>query len=164
MGTVNVLTSAAFYAGQEILLNPGFRAVPGSDFLARIQACDPCALSPMERIAGTTAQPEITFIPAAARGQNGIARENPSAFEARVYPNPFNGSFTVEFELVEASEVTIQLFDITGRITQVAYRTLQLEAGVHRLPVNGAGLPAGVYECRILAGERYRQMKIVKVE
>ena len=164
MGTVNVLTSAAFYAGQEILLNPGFRAVPGSDFLARIQACDPCALSPMERIAGTTAQPEITFIPAAARGQNGIARENPSAFEARVYPNPFNGSFTVEFELVEASEVTIQLFDITGRITQVAYRTLQLEAGVHRLPVNGAGLPVGVYECRILAGERYRQMKIVKVE
>ncbi|MCB0548665.1 MAG: T9SS type A sorting domain-containing protein [Phaeodactylibacter sp.] len=162
-GTVNVLTSARFFAGDEITLNPGFRAVPGSNFLARLQACDPCTVPPMARPSGITAQPKVTFIPNAREIQtagNGIDQQQ---FGARVYPNPFSSNFTVEFELQETTEVYIQLVDVTGRIAQVVYRNHQMEAGIHRIPLNGAELADGVYECRIIAGEKARQVKVVKM-
>lgn len=164
MGTVNVLTAAQFFAGDEITLNPGFRAVPGSDFLARLQACDPCDLTPSERIAGNIMQPEIAFVPAGPRGLATAGGEKHAPFDARIYPNPFAGEFTVEFELQKSSEVYIQLVDIAGRTARVVYRSSQMEAGTHRIPLNGAGLAPGVYECQIATGDILRRMKAVKVE
>ncbi len=163
MGTVNVVASAEFFAGDEIVLNPGFRAIPGSDFLARLQACDPCVISPMMRAVSNPVTPEVIFIPGAPELQLTKTEDAAAPAGARVYPNPFTGSFTVELELVEAAEVHIQLVDITGRLARVAYRESQMEAGVHQIPVNGAGLASGVYECRIVAGGAYRQVKVVKV-
>lgn len=164
MGTVNVLTSAQFFAGDEITLNPGFRAVPASSFLARLQACDPCALAPMPREAGNTTMPNLIFIPADPDGQVAGAKNDRLRFDAWVYPNPFTGDFTVEFELAEAAEVSIQLSDVAGRVAREVYRNSRLEAGKHRLPVSGAELPAGVYACRIVADGLCRQVKVVKVE
>jgi hypothetical protein len=60
------------------------------------------------------------------------------------FPNPFNPTTEIAFELPFAESVSLRVFDVQGR--QVA--TLvhgRVEAGHHRLHFNGSDLPSGVY-------------------
>ena len=75
---------------------------------------------------------------------------------AQNYPNPFNPSTVIEFALPRASDVRIDMFDITGR----RVRTIADEAmtaGVHRITFDGRSssgdlLATGVYFYRMQAG------------
>ncbi len=77
------------------------------------------------------------------------------------YPNPFNPSTTIRFELNRSCEVKLQVFDLLGR----RVRTLvsgRLSAGRHTRTWDGkdeAGKPvsSGVYLCEFKAG-RVRQV------
>jgi hypothetical protein len=62
------------------------------------------------------------------------------------YPNPFNPTTTIVYELPYAGTVTIQIFDITGRVvTEITDRKHQ--AGVHKVSfsVNDHHISSGVY-------------------
>ena len=71
---------------------------------------------------------------------------------ATVYPNPFVRNTTVAFELPAAARVTIALFGVDGRRHAVPVRDQPYPAGTHRIRIDGATLPAGVYLFRIVAG------------
>ncbi len=61
-------------------------------------------------------------------------------------PNPFNGTTTVPVTLVKGSDVTLELYGLSGqKVATVVSR--KLEAGEHRIPVNlfDLGVPAGSY-------------------
>ena len=165
-GTVTVSTSAQFYAGDEIVLNPGFWAQSGSDFLARIQPCVPCLIAPLSVQRNELVQPakpKLTYLPYSGL-ETGLTETQAAApFEARVFPNPFNEAFTLELELSNSGSVLVQLIDITGRKVQVAYHNDRLDAGVHQLPIGAKGLSDGVYDCRIWANGQFRQLKVVKI-
>jgi len=60
------------------------------------------------------------------------------------YPNPFNSTLTVPVNLPESGMVAISLFDINGRRTYSSTSS-KFEAGSHRLTLNAATLPSGVY-------------------
>jgi hypothetical protein len=66
-------------------------------------------------------------------------------------PNPFTSATTIRFTLARAARATIVLYDDRGaRVTTLVDR--DLPAGVHATTFDGAGLPAGVYHCRLSAG------------
>lgn len=63
---------------------------------------------------------------------------------AACHPNPFPGSAVISYTLPFAGDVSITLFDYTGRQVMMLPGGA-LAAGNHRCPVNAKGLPAGIY-------------------
>ena len=60
------------------------------------------------------------------------------------YPNPFNAQTVIGFELPEAGEVRIDIFDVTGRSVGVQYIE-PLQAGYHEYYWDAEGMASGVY-------------------
>ncbi|RPH95073.1 T9SS C-terminal target domain-containing protein [candidate division KSB1 bacterium] len=60
------------------------------------------------------------------------------------YPNPFNPSTTLTFQVPHASRVTIRVFDMLGRQVTTLLNA-PVSAGEHAVTFDGANLPSGVY-------------------
>jgi hypothetical protein len=67
------------------------------------------------------------------------------------YPNPFNPVTTVRFSLPEASLVTLEIFDISGRSQGSPLRGWR-EAGYHEVTFDGSNLASGIYVYRLETG------------
>ena len=67
------------------------------------------------------------------------------------YPNPFNPVTTIQFDLPQAAEVTVQVFDVLGRnVLETASR--QFAAGSSRsVQVDASTLASGTYVYRVIA-------------
>jgi hypothetical protein len=79
------------------------------------------------------------------------------------YPNPFNPATQLAFDLPEASNVRLAVFDVLGR--QVALLADGgFEAGTHEVTWNAESMPSGVYLYRIEAGawSSTRRMMLLK--
>lgn len=85
-----------------------------------------------------------------------------------IYPNPFNSSATIRFNSPVEINVCVEIFNLLGRqITSLADR--RFSAGKHTLiwdgtDVNGHSVSAGMYLCRIRAGNfvEARKMLLLK--
>jgi hypothetical protein len=67
------------------------------------------------------------------------------------YPNPFNPATQLAFDLPEAANVRLAVFDVLGR--QVALLADGgYEAGTHEVTWDASSMPSGVYLYRIEAG------------
>jgi hypothetical protein len=71
---------------------------------------------------------------------------------ARIWPNPFNPSTTLELELAEARNLRLVIHDLLGRPVAELHRG-PLAAGRHAFVWQDAGLPSGVYFARVEALE-----------
>jgi hypothetical protein len=80
---------------------------------------------------------------------------------SQVYPNPFNPSTNFQFTLFEAANVTLEVFDISGRRVGVALVLTRLEAGDHSITFDGSKLPSGVYIYRLNLGEESMAGKLI---
>jgi aminopeptidase N len=77
-----------------------------------------------------------------------------------VYPNPFNPSATVRFDLPKSASCKFSVFDLLGR--EVESRDLgPLSAGHHEVQWNGAMAPSGIYWFRLQIGADARTAKAV---
>lgn len=61
------------------------------------------------------------------------------------FPNPFNPSTTITYELAHAGDVTISIYDVTGREVRVVRQGRQ-EPGTHALLLTAEALASGVYQ------------------
>ncbi len=85
------------------------------------------------------------------------------------YPNPFNPSTTITFQLPEAGYVTMQVYDLTGKVVNTLVGEYR-PAGYHQVVWNGknsrgAPVATGVYFYRIVVGQSYaetRKMVLIK--
>ncbi|MCX6641737.1 MAG: T9SS type A sorting domain-containing protein [bacterium] len=77
-----------------------------------------------------------------------------------VYPNPFNPSTVIRFNLPNAALVQLDVFDTNGRLVR-AQHAAPLQAGEHNITFDGAGLPSGVYTYKLTAGEQAASGKMV---
>ncbi len=64
------------------------------------------------------------------------------------YPNPFNPETVIEYGIPEAAEVTLEVYDIMGRLMN--RETKNLQAGYHFYTWNGKEAASGVYLYRII--------------
>ncbi len=67
------------------------------------------------------------------------------------YPNPFNPTTTLAFELDRTREVRLEVFDLLGRHVATLVDGLQ-PAGRHAVRFDARGLASGVYVYRLAAG------------
>ena len=63
------------------------------------------------------------------------------------YPNPFNPSTTVQFELTEPTQVRLEVFDVVGRRVSVLAAE-QYPAGQHFVTFRADNLSSGIYFIR----------------
>jgi hypothetical protein len=82
---------------------------------------------------------------------------------AQNYPNPFNAQTRIEFELSQAGEARLDVFDITGRYVETLARG-PLSAGSHEVVFDARDLPSGIYFARLSAGDfmETRRMLLVR--
>lgn len=81
------------------------------------------------------------------------------------YPNPFNPTTTIPFELDEPTDVTVTVYDIMGRTISVLSDSRSFEAGEHELIFNASGLTSGMYLYRVELGtgkSRVQKMTLIK--
>jgi hypothetical protein len=89
---------------------------------------------------------------ATAVGTGGAAPEKPEGFKLLAnYPNPFNPSTSIKYDMAESGFVTLSVYDAAGRLIKTLVSEKQ-QAGPHTAIWNGLssrGLPApsGVYVC-----------------
>jgi hypothetical protein len=75
-------------------------------------------------------------------------------------PNPFNSSTIIRFRLVQGDRIILTLFNLAGRQVDridLGYRA----AGEHEWIWTAAGLPGGIYFCRLTAGPFSQTRKLV---
>jgi CubicO group peptidase (beta-lactamase class C family) len=76
------------------------------------------------------------------------------------YPNPFNASTLIRYDLPYQSQVIINIYDILGRQVGTIQDVLR-PAGHHQVIWNADELPSGVYFYRIQASGYYKTRKLV---
>ena len=81
------------------------------------------------------------------------------------YPNPFNPVTTVRFGLPEKADVTLEVYDVSGRLVSVLadgeYPPGEHEVVWQGRDADGHGVAAGVYFCRMRSGEFEAQRKMI---
>jgi cytoskeletal protein CcmA (bactofilin family) len=79
------------------------------------------------------------------------------------YPNPFNPSTQIRYRLPESQHVTLVIYDVLGQQVATLVDGRQ-EAGSYSVAWDAGGMSAGVYFCKLSAGEyaRTRRMVLVK--
>lgn len=86
---------------------------------------------------------------------------------AQNYPNPFNPTTTIHFEIPEASEVDIRIYDIRGTLVKTLASDHR-EAGRYQIVwdatnMSGTDVASGVYLIRMTAGDFTETRKMVLV-
>ncbi|TKJ41086.1 hypothetical protein CEE37_05310 [candidate division LCP-89 bacterium B3_LCP] len=77
----------------------------------------------------------------------------PMQFEVLgTYPNPFNPSTVVSYQLSVVSHVNLSVYDVSGRKVEELINGWR-DAGVHEVTFDASGLSSGVYLYRLTAGE-----------
>jgi beta-lactamase superfamily II metal-dependent hydrolase len=88
----------------------------------------------------------------------------PSDFQLyQNFPNPFNPSTVIKFQIPDASVVTLKVYDLLGREVSSLVNG-QLEAGNHETVWNADKYPSGIYIYRLSAGNftETRKMLLLK--
>lgn len=78
-----------------------------------------------------------------------------------LYPNPTSTEATITFELNNKNKVSIELYDLSGRLVSSALNET-LEAGNHQVKVNVANQSNGLYIVKISIGKEVYSKQLVK--
>lgn len=91
---------------------------------------------------------------------SGIATNTPVKAEVQTMPNPFSVATTISLTLNQQSDVSIVVYDITGK--EVAtLQNGQLDSGFHMITWKPESLADGVYFMQIKAGGSVQTKKII---
>jgi len=77
----------------------------------------------------------------------------------RNYPNPFNPTTKIQFEVPVQSDVRIILHDVLGREMKEVFHN-EVKAGMHEFILDGSELSSGVYLLRMLTKNIQKTIKI----
>ncbi len=97
------------------------------------------------------------------------SRTIPAAFDLKQnYPNPFNGETQIEFTITRESEVSLQVFDMLGRLVSSLVSGVT-PAGRHVLKWSGTDgggvpLPSGIYLFRLSIDDQSRTKKALLIQ
>jgi len=88
--------------------------------------------------------------------------EVPGSFElGQNYPNPFNPSTKIDFQLPEASVVSLKVYNTLGELVLTEIEGRSMSAGNYTVTINAATLPSGVYLYQISTPSFQQTRKMV---
>lgn len=94
-----------------------------------------------------------------------ISSEVPVGFILKQnYPNPFNPSTTIRFAVPKSANVTIEVFDITGRLVRVLASNEFVTPGVKEVTFNASDLSSGIYFYTLKAADFSETKKMILVK
>lgn len=111
---------------------------------------------------------EVPFVNAEDAGNMGVSNEEELDSKERFalnqnYPNPFNPSTTISFNLPQASEVSLKVYNMLGQevITLVNKR---MSSGSQAVKFDASNLASGMYIYRLQAGtfSKTKKMMLIK--
>ena len=100
---------------------------------------------------------DTTFFPNAVPEQGSPL---PREISLAVYPNPFNPVTTLRFELKDAGDVTLAIFNVNGqKVRELVHR--RYDAGRYTVTFDGDELPSGIYFARLAVNQFATTEKLV---
>jgi len=87
----------------------------------------------------------------------------PEIVDLHNYPNPFNASTTIGYNVPSRGNVSLQIYDLSGRKIQTLVNEYQ-EAGNHRIAWNADRVPSGIYFYKLATSDysESKSMTLVK--
>ena len=77
------------------------------------------------------------------------------------YPNPFNPTTTIRFDLVETRHaVSLHIFDITGRMVETLMDG-KMGPGNHEIKWDASNQSSGIYFAELVSGENRSVQKLI---
>ena len=93
-----------------------------------------------------------------------IDQTGPHSFElSKLYPNPFNPSTEVSFNLPMDGHVRLSAYDVRGREVSIIFEGAQ-SVGEHSYTWNASNLPSGVYYIRLQSGSMVTSQKALLIK
>ncbi len=80
------------------------------------------------------------------------------------YPNPFNPSTNISFNLPQASDVTLTIYNILGQRVATLLNNKKFTSGNHLVPFNASNLASGIYIYRLEAGSFTSQKRMTLIK
>lgn len=158
----------------------GVLAVGGSsDGVTLVQYADPLNPSVIGYYAGDNSPGQVTLrgnnlfvsnysnieifdISAALPVRDNTRAEIPTEVTLSAYPNPFNPSTTIAFDLNARAQVSLDVYDITGRLVRTLINE-QLNAGSYTHNFDAQGLPSGAYFARLVTPQVSQTARITLI-
>ena len=137
VSSVEVIPSniTVIYEGcKEVILKPGFEYAPtgSATFTARINSGS----------CGSLTSPDNSFNQSRINTQNTVI---PATIAMAIHPNPSRDFVTIDYQLKEATTMSIGLFDLTGKqISRIAPQQAK-DKGIYQQEVALGGFNAGMY-------------------
>lgn len=80
-----------------------------------------------------------------------------------IYPNPFEGQAVIEYTLNESTDVTIEVFDISGR--RIKRKNISNQPpGIHNQTLDGSNFASGIYFVRLQAADFDEVQKVTIIK
>ncbi|MFC1608040.1 T9SS type A sorting domain-containing protein, partial [Candidatus Latescibacterota bacterium] len=80
----------------------------------------------------------------------------------RNYPNPFNPSTVISFELPSSSHVRLNVYNLSGQLVDTLMDEA-VNAGLHEVVWESEGVASGVYQCVVESGSLRYSTKMTLV-
>lgn len=80
----------------------------------------------------------------------------------QIGPNPFQNTINLDVTLEKAQQVSINVYDITGKMVDVITDKIGMDAGQQHFTYDSAHLQTGVYVIEILSNEQQQTFKLIK--
>jgi hypothetical protein len=89
-----------------------------------------------------------------------VAKEVPSDYSISNYPNPFNPTTTINYQLPSDGIVTLKVYDVVGKEVATLVNAHR-SAGTYSVEFNASGLPSGIYIYRLSANNFTESKKML---
>ncbi|MEO8447177.1 MAG: T9SS type A sorting domain-containing protein [bacterium] len=80
------------------------------------------------------------------------------------FPNPFNPSTLIKFELAQISKVTLKVYDMSGKVVATLADNQVLNPGANQYTFNAGNLPSGIYVYSLNAGSFTENRKMILIK
>ena len=146
-GIIAASDTVHFVAGSSITLKPGFSAVNGSSFSAKITippTCNASRIAPIIPTSNLLEQKEAIELPTLA-----------------VYPNPASVEMTINYQLPEPSKINLAIYSLNGQLLEVITNEYIESSGQYSTILNLNSYSKGIYFIRLQTAQTQLIKKIV---
>jgi len=93
----------------------------------------------------------------------GPQKFNNSEFNLKSFPNPFTDFTKLGFSLRQASDVKVEIYDVTGQKIKTLFDK-RFTSGMHEIQWNAGDQPAGIYYYKLTSGKTIVVQKTMKIK